>query len=86
MSRRARIWLAVGLYLGSTSGTIWHSRDEGRTWKVLAEHLPHLFSLTIVAPGRIVPLVFPPNVSGLTDEGVTIASRSRSATWARRCS
>lgn len=37
----------VGLYLGSTSGTIWHSRDEGRTWRVLAEHLPHLFSLTI---------------------------------------
>ena len=26
------------------------SRDEGRTWKVLAEHLPHLFSLTIAAP------------------------------------
>jgi photosystem II stability/assembly factor-like uncharacterized protein len=41
---------AVGLYLGSTSGTIWHSRDEGRTWKILAEHLPHLFSLTIAAP------------------------------------
>ncbi|HEX3133954.1 MAG TPA: glycosyl hydrolase, partial [Planctomycetota bacterium] len=40
---------AVGLYLGSTSGTIWHSRDEGRTWKILAEHLPHLFSLTIAA-------------------------------------
>jgi hypothetical protein len=37
----------VGLYLGSTSGTIWHSRDEGKSWRVLAEHLPHLFSLTI---------------------------------------
>ena len=38
----------VGLYFGSTSGTIWHSRDEGRSWRILAQHLPHLFSLTIV--------------------------------------
>ncbi len=40
----------VGLYLGSTSGTIWYSRDEGAHWEILAQHLPHLFSLTIAGP------------------------------------
>jgi photosystem II stability/assembly factor-like uncharacterized protein len=37
----------VGLYFGSTSGSIWHSKDEGKSWKRLAEHLPHIYALTI---------------------------------------
>jgi photosystem II stability/assembly factor-like uncharacterized protein len=35
----------VGLYFGTTSGEIWASRDEGRSWKRLAEHLPHIYSV-----------------------------------------
>lgn len=35
----------VGVYFGTTSGEIWGSRDEGRTWKCLARHLPHVYSL-----------------------------------------
>ena len=30
----------VGVYFGTTSGEVWASRDEGRTWKCLAAHLP----------------------------------------------
>ncbi len=35
----------VGLYFGTTSGDIWASRDEGRNWSRLAEHLPHIYSV-----------------------------------------
>jgi photosystem II stability/assembly factor-like uncharacterized protein len=35
----------VGLYLGNTGGEVWASRDEGRSWKCLARHLPQVFSV-----------------------------------------
>jgi photosystem II stability/assembly factor-like uncharacterized protein len=35
----------AGLYFGTTSGEVWGSRDEGRTWRCLARHLPHIFSV-----------------------------------------
>ena len=35
----------VGVYFGTTSGEVWGSRDEGRTWKCLARHLPHVYSV-----------------------------------------
>jgi hypothetical protein len=35
----------VGLYFGTTSGGIWMSRDEGRTWRSIAAHLPHIYSV-----------------------------------------
>jgi photosystem II stability/assembly factor-like uncharacterized protein len=35
----------AGLYFGTTSGEIWGSRDEGRTWRNLARHLPHIFAV-----------------------------------------
>ncbi len=35
----------VGVYFGTTSGEIWGSRDEGRTWKCLAAHLPHVYAV-----------------------------------------
>ena len=35
----------VGLYFGTTSGEIWASRDEGASWKCIARHLPHVFSV-----------------------------------------
>lgn len=38
---------AVGVYFGTTSGELWGSRDEGRTWKCLARHLPHIYALEL---------------------------------------
>jgi hypothetical protein len=35
----------VGLYVGTTSGEIWASRDEGSSWKCIARHLPEIYAL-----------------------------------------
>jgi photosystem II stability/assembly factor-like uncharacterized protein len=35
----------VGLYFGTTSGEIWASRDEGRTWDCMARHLPEIYAV-----------------------------------------
>jgi photosystem II stability/assembly factor-like uncharacterized protein len=35
----------VGVYFGTTSGEIWGSRNEGDSWKCIAQHLPHVYSL-----------------------------------------
>ena len=35
----------VGVYFGTTSGEVWGSRDEGRTWKCLARHLPEIYAV-----------------------------------------
>jgi photosystem II stability/assembly factor-like uncharacterized protein len=35
----------AGVYFGTTSGEIWGSRDEGRIWRCLARHLPHIYAL-----------------------------------------
>lgn len=37
----------VGVYFGTTSGEVWGSRDEGRTWKCLAAHLPHIYAVEV---------------------------------------
>jgi len=36
----------LGLYFGTTSGAVWTSANEGKSWKPLAEHLPHIYSVT----------------------------------------
>ena len=38
---------AVGLYFGTTSGELWASLDEGNNWSRIAEHLPHIYSVSI---------------------------------------
>lgn len=38
----------AGVYLGTTSGQVWGSRDEGRTWRCVAQHLPHIYSIGVV--------------------------------------
>ncbi|HNJ73392.1 MAG TPA: glycosyl hydrolase, partial [bacterium] len=38
----------VGLYLGTTSGEVWGSIDEGRSWSCLVRHLPEIFSLEVL--------------------------------------
>lgn len=35
----------VGLYFGTTSGEVWASGDEGKRWRRIAEHLPHIYSV-----------------------------------------
>lgn len=37
----------TGLYLGTTSGEIWTSRDGGGRWARVAEHLPRIHSLRV---------------------------------------
>jgi photosystem II stability/assembly factor-like uncharacterized protein len=47
----------VGLYVGTTSGEIWASRDEGERWTCIARHLPEIYALETadVAPGSPSP-------------------------------
>ena len=40
----------VGLYLGTTAGEIWASRDEGTSWGLIASHLPRVLSLEVGEP------------------------------------
>lgn len=35
----------VGLYFGTTSGEVWASPNEGKNWKCIAAHLPHIYSV-----------------------------------------
>lgn len=35
----------VGLYLGTTSGELWMSRDEGANWACIARHLPEIYAV-----------------------------------------
>jgi hypothetical protein len=35
----------VGLYLATTSGELWGSRDEGARWTCLARHLPEVYAV-----------------------------------------
>ncbi|MEZ6013505.1 MAG: glycosyl hydrolase [Planctomycetota bacterium] len=37
----------LGLYLGTTNGEVWGSINGGRSWKCLARHLPHIYSLSV---------------------------------------
>ena len=38
----------VGLYLGTTAGEIWASRDEGASWKRVTTHLPRILAIEVV--------------------------------------
>jgi photosystem II stability/assembly factor-like uncharacterized protein len=35
----------VGLYFGTTSGELWASGDEGRSWRPIAQHLPEIYAV-----------------------------------------
>jgi hypothetical protein len=37
----------VGVYFGTTAGEVWGSRDEGRTWRCLARHLPQIHAVEV---------------------------------------
>ena len=40
----------VGLYFGTTSGEIWMSGNEGRSWRCLVSHLPQVHSVAVASP------------------------------------
>jgi hypothetical protein len=40
----------VGLYFGTTSGELWSSRDEGRSWACIARHLPEIYAVEAAEP------------------------------------
>lgn len=42
----------VGLYLGTTSGEVWASRNEGERWSCLARHLPEIYAVEAAEPNR----------------------------------
>ena len=42
----------VGLYLGTTSGEIWGSQNEGSSWQCLARHLPEIYSVEVAMVPR----------------------------------
>ncbi len=42
----------VGLYVGTTQGEIWASRDEGERWTCLARGLPEIYALETAEPAR----------------------------------
>jgi photosystem II stability/assembly factor-like uncharacterized protein len=35
----------VGLYFGTTSGELWASANEGKSWKAIARHLPEIYAI-----------------------------------------
>ncbi len=35
----------VGIYLGTTSGEVWASRDEGKSFRTIARHLPEIYAV-----------------------------------------
>lgn len=41
----------LGLYFGTTTGDIWASANEGKSWTRIAEHLPHIYAIEAAALG-----------------------------------
>ncbi|BAV34680.1 glycosyl hydrolase [Sulfuricaulis limicola] len=41
----------VGLYLGTTSGEVWMSSNEGKRWACLARHLPEIYAVEAAEVG-----------------------------------
>ncbi len=41
----------VGLYLGTTSGEVWASRNEGKAWAPIARHLPEIYAVETASIG-----------------------------------
>ena len=42
----------VGLYVGTTGGELWASRDEGGRWSCVARHLPEIYAVEVGEPAR----------------------------------
>jgi hypothetical protein len=42
----------LGLYLGTSSGELWASRDEGGRWACIARNLPEIYAVETAGLGR----------------------------------
>jgi len=42
----------LGLYLGTSSGEIWASRNEGESWSCIARHLPEIYAVEAAGAPR----------------------------------
>ena len=40
----------IGLYLGTTAGELWSSRDEGERWRLIARNLPEIYAVETGEP------------------------------------
>jgi photosystem II stability/assembly factor-like uncharacterized protein len=40
---------SVGLYVGTSSGEVWASRDAGSSWRCIARHLPEIYAVEAAA-------------------------------------
>lgn len=40
----------VGLYFGTTAGSLWASADEGLSWRCIAQHLPEIYAVEAALP------------------------------------
>jgi hypothetical protein len=36
----------AGVYFGTSTGTVFYTRDAGDSWHILAEHLPPIYSVS----------------------------------------
>jgi hypothetical protein len=41
----------AGIYFGTTTGTVFYTRDAGDSWQVLAQHLPSIYSVSTATVG-----------------------------------
>jgi photosystem II stability/assembly factor-like uncharacterized protein len=39
----------AGVYVGTSSGHVFYTRDAGDTWETLADSLPPVYSLSVAA-------------------------------------
>jgi hypothetical protein len=39
----------AGVYFGTSTGTLFHTRDAGDSWQVLAQYLPPIYSVSTAA-------------------------------------
>ncbi len=37
----------LGVYIGTSTGEVWFSRDEGESWRCVARGLPHIYSVEV---------------------------------------
>jgi hypothetical protein len=48
-----RVWVGTrkgdpaGVYFGTSTGTVFYTRDAGDSWHVLAAHLPPVYSVSV---------------------------------------
>ena len=63
----------TGIYFGTTSGEVWGSRDEGRTFRCLARHLPHIYAVEVARDEACARLLNADVRHEVSDDGAFVA-------------